>query len=496
MTSTIVTATQGGTGTDDGIILTVKVLTGALAAAAQTGTQDASNSITTPQLAITPTATGSWIYGAVTNVAAATAFTANGSTTFSQNVLYTGDGDTFGTFRSTNTTTAATPVTVGGSAPAESAGNLIWAAAEILAATTLAEDPSSPAGKNTTTATTISTASFSPPGGSLLVAVVSNNGTGSGTLTMTVSDSLNLTWTQLANTTYDRASVWVAQFPAQSAAQVPLQTVRARTPGSFRAGRTYKSASSIPHTISSGPVFKPAVQAIRARLPQQPLLRGRTGVSQSSPVKNSTQGPAFRQKTSPARIRPSLPPRGHLGSSKGAPVKNPTTGPKFIQAKSPARAKIPWHRPAGYLGFSTPPPYTIPPPPPPPPPEPVITSEFICGTPGLMQPGGLRPGVPYNANLNPPVYEYWTFIGHVPLQYLDYLDLELRSTLYAVPGDSYAMLPVEGREGLTIPPLDGRWLGGASGPGDEVPLRTRIFARLRRHIHKSRKRSGYRHGAS
>jgi hypothetical protein len=490
--SLTVTASQGGTGTDDGIILTVKVLTGALAAAAQNGTQDASTSITTPQLAITPTATGSWVYGAVTNVAAATAFTANGSTTFSQNVLYAGDGDTFGTFRSTGTTTAATPVTVGASAPAETTGNLIWAAAEILAATTLAEDPSSPAGKNTTTATTISTASFSPPGGSLLVAVVSNNGTGSGTLTVTVSDTLDLTWTQLANTTYDRASVWVAQVPASPAVQVPLQAVKARTPAAFRAGRTYKSASSVPHTITSGPAFRPMVQAVRAKLPQQPLLRGRTEISQSSPVKNPTKGPAFQQKTSPARIRPSLPPRGHLGSNKGSAPRNPTKGPAFRQATRPAQAKRPWRRPSGGSVSFTPPPYMTPPGPVPPPPTPVVTSEFVSGTPGLMQPGTIRPGIPYDADLSPVVYEYWTYIGHVPVYYLDYLDLVSRGTLYAVPGNSYAIWVANTRLGLTIPPDDGRWLGGPPGLGDEVPLHRRVFLKLREHIHKSRRRSGYR----
>ena len=128
----IVTAAQGGTGTDNGIVLTVKVVTGALPAAVQDGATGNSSTLTVPQQAVTPAGTGSWIYGAVTNVAAATAFTANASTTFSQNVLYAGDGDTFGTFRSAGTTTASTPVTVGASAPTEATTNLIWAAAEIL----------------------------------------------------------------------------------------------------------------------------------------------------------------------------------------------------------------------------------------------------------------------------------------------------------------------------------------------------------------------------
>ena len=485
-TPMIVTATQGGTGTDNGIILTVKVVTGALPAAFQDGATGNNSALTVPQQAVTPTATGSWIYGAVTNVAAATAFTANASTTFSQNVLYTGDGDTFGTFRSAGTTTASTPVTVGASAPSEATTNLIWAAAEILASGTLAEDPSSPAPKNTTTATTISTASFTPPAGALIVAQVSNNGTGSGTLTMTVSGG-GLTWTQLAGETLNAASVWIAQVPpAPAGLQSP---VRAKIPGPFRAGRISRSESGTSFTISSGPVFSPAVQAVRAKLPQQPLLRGRTGASRRTAVQNPAPGPVFQQATSPARIRPVLPPRGRLGSNKGAPLSNPTSGPKFIQASRPARAKMPWRRPAGGSVSFTPPAYKEPPAPPP---VPVVTSEFMCATPGLMQPGGMRPGIPYDANLNPPVFTYWTFIGHVPVTYLDYLDLISRGTLHAVPGDSYAMLPVV-RPGLTVPPADGRWSGGAPGPGDEVPLYRRAFLKLRAHIHRSRGRSGYRH---
>ena len=216
-----VTATEGGT-TANGIALTVKVLTGA--ARVQSGQTASSTTANPPQLAITPNASGSWVYGAE-SVNGAGTYTANGSTTFSQNV---NAGTPLGTFRSTATTTAATPVTLGGSAPADAADIALL---EILAAAglTLAEDASSPAGVNTSSAITIATASFSPPRGSLLVAQVATNATGSGTVTMTVSGG-PLTWTEVikansATTAY--AGVWTAYLPFIPALTVSQAVKRA-----------------------------------------------------------------------------------------------------------------------------------------------------------------------------------------------------------------------------------------------------------------------------
>ena len=138
-----VTAAQGGTGTDNGIALTVKVLTSAALASAQDGDTGSSATLTTPGGSITPVGNGSIVYFAVTNVATDTAFTPAAGNTLTQDVLYASDGDTFATGRVTATTTEGTPVTAGASAPTESAGNLIWAAAEILASGTLTEDASS-----------------------------------------------------------------------------------------------------------------------------------------------------------------------------------------------------------------------------------------------------------------------------------------------------------------------------------------------------------------
>ena len=101
-----------------------------------------------------------------------------------------------------------------------------------------------------------------------------------------------------------------------------------------------------------------------------------------------------------------------------------------------------------------------------------------------MVPGAIWPGNPYP--LTP-----FRFIGHYPVYYLDYLDGTTRGTLYAQPGGSYFILVANTRLGLTIPPDDGRWLGEAPQQ-DEVPLHRKMFLKLRQHIHRSRRRSGYR----
>ena len=218
-TSLTVTAAQSGTGTGDGIALTVKVITSANGS--PIGNTAESVAVTTPELAITPDDTGSWVYGALVNGNATAAFTAAASTTFSQNQYWSGDATTFATFRSTGTTTASTPVTLGATAPAGTAGQFAIALLEIIAASdeTLAEDASSPAVAYTTTATTVATASFAPPAGALLVAMVASDcsGTSGQSMTMGVTDSSGLTWTRRVTGTitsgtgtFQVATVWTA----------------------------------------------------------------------------------------------------------------------------------------------------------------------------------------------------------------------------------------------------------------------------------------------
>ncbi len=200
---------------------------------------------------------------------------------------------------------------------------------------------------------------------------------------------------------------------------------------------------------TAGPVFRQRTSPAQARTPLPP--RGRPASNPGAPVRNATPGPVFTQKTSPARIRPHLPPRGQTGFNPGVVVRNPTAGPVFIQAVRPIAAKIPLRpRTGGATGNFTP---------------------------------------PYIAPPVPPVE--WQFYGHVPVYYLDYLDWDTQATLYAVPGGSYRILIANTRAGLTIPPGDGRWILG--DPVD-VPLHRKVFLKLRAHIHKSRRRSGYKLG--
>lgn len=212
-----VTATAAGADSSTGIALTVKVVTGALAAASQPGATAGSITVTTPQLAITPTHSGSWVYGAVLSGNAGT-FTAVANTVFTRNTEDDTNSVVYGTFRSSGTTTTSS-TTYGASAPAGSAGTILIALAEILASGTLAEDASSPAAVETAGAKTVTTASFTPPAGSLLVATVSAATQGDGatdTVTVTAAGG-SLTFKQVATCPITEAgniaTVWVADVP-------------------------------------------------------------------------------------------------------------------------------------------------------------------------------------------------------------------------------------------------------------------------------------------
>ncbi len=226
--SLTVTASQSGTGAEAGMALTVKVLTGQ--AASPAGTAGNSGTLTTPQQAITPAATGSWVYGAVTVSpgGGGVAFTPDAAATFSYNAANTAAGSTwsFGTYRSTATTTAATPVTLGATAPTSTSGQTGLAQCEIEAGAGLAEDSSAPVTAVTTAATSVTTASFTPPPGSLLVAMADAHATGTNgqATTLGISDTSGLTWAQQAVATvsaggtgsFQVAAVWTALVPADA----------------------------------------------------------------------------------------------------------------------------------------------------------------------------------------------------------------------------------------------------------------------------------------
>src|SRR5258707_6186903 len=182
------TATAGGS-VQNGIALTVKVLTSA--SASQPGAV-AGVAGTTPSQAITPSGTGSWVYGA--NLGLAGTYTANAATTPYLYDVAPGDGLEHVHMRTSATTTSGTPVTVGGTATANS---ISVALAELLSAGTLAEDASSPANVSISSAVTIATAAFTPPAGAVLVAMVTANG-GGGVVTMALTDTsgLGYVWTE------------------------------------------------------------------------------------------------------------------------------------------------------------------------------------------------------------------------------------------------------------------------------------------------------------
>ena len=100
--------------------------------------------------------------------------------------------------------------------------------------------------------------------------------------------------------------------PGPVFAQKPFP-VQARYPLPPR-GRVYSPALQKIIPPSSGPVFIQADQALRAKLPQQPLLRGRVASNSGAPVHNPAPGPRVYALQGPVRVRlPSFSPvRGRL----------------------------------------------------------------------------------------------------------------------------------------------------------------------------------------
>jgi hypothetical protein len=204
----------------NGMAMVLKVLTGA--AATQPGATAATSPASTASQAITPTGTGSWVYGAA--LGTNTTLTAASGTTFFQQI--TQNSLRYIQLRSTSTTTSGTPVTLGASSATT---GLDIALCEIPAASgqTLGEDASSPPGVFVSNAQSLATASFNPPAGTLLVLTLSANGiAGAETCTVADSSGLSLTWTERikADASGDGyAGVWTARMPGVKAGgMIPL----------------------------------------------------------------------------------------------------------------------------------------------------------------------------------------------------------------------------------------------------------------------------------
>jgi hypothetical protein len=277
--SMTVTATQGGTDVADGMLLRVIVLDNAAAAASQTGGTLVQSGPAEHQGTLTPTGTGSFVFGAIIDNDAATQPADSGDVAI-DNVVDATNGVCYTTLAygsaypgSLSTTTASSGITFG-SITSYNGG---IAAAEIIASGTLAVDASSPAVADTTTATTITSPSFSPPSSCLLVALVASDGLmgfhGVNPLTVTITDSVGLTWVNLAtaNTTGNGlAGVWVAQYPASTATTLlvtgGLVSHRQRRQISRALTGNNLSCGDGQATGSNGPLPHGSVQVLPAKI--------------------------------------------------------------------------------------------------------------------------------------------------------------------------------------------------------------------------------------
>lgn len=267
-----VTATSTGVAAMPGLALTVKALTGAASPAAVTaggataklypgGTSQA------PQASITPNGTGSIVYGAVTEnfaVTSGSSFTANGSTVFSQDVADTAFTAAYGTLQSAGTTTASSPVTLGGSAPAS--GYFTLALAEILAASggTLSEVSAAtvagtvPGAFPTPAVAQTAYLTPAPAADDLIVAMVSANSnwrSGSNP-SVTVTDSSGLVWTPLIEVHYPSyAGVWIGALASGGGTSAILD--EAGNPILDESGAAVLDESG---TVTGTTVFGPAAQ--------------------------------------------------------------------------------------------------------------------------------------------------------------------------------------------------------------------------------------------
>ena len=217
-----VTATASGASTYPGIVLQVKVLTGAVEAG---GASTAGTAVAAATGNITPTSTNSLpVYAlAIDTTGSCTAASNN---TFWINSAPTNCPLVTAGFYS-GTVTSGTPVTCGSTAP--TGVEAFWAVYEIKPSggSTPAVDGSSPAAVNNGSDVTVTTASFTPPAGAVIVAMVGtyNGGTSGDPVSMTVSDTGGgLIWSQKAGSGgsgvdwSEGAFVWTATNAAAAVA--------------------------------------------------------------------------------------------------------------------------------------------------------------------------------------------------------------------------------------------------------------------------------------
>lgn len=213
MSSLQVTASIGGA-SSDGLILAVVPLAGALPRASQTAPPGFAGEAAThpPDPPITPTTTGSWVFGA-TEYAPNTAITAQTSPPTTIDLSFTNTIIGAAAFHA-GPVTSGVQIFPGGTAPVCSAGEIVLA--EILPATTISQAASAQTA-STASGTSAQTPAFSPAAGTLLVAAAAGYSGGVGVDTINISDTLGLTWSQLVIRNVAGqgcAVIWVADAPA------------------------------------------------------------------------------------------------------------------------------------------------------------------------------------------------------------------------------------------------------------------------------------------
>lgn len=222
----------GSGATAPGIVVSVSALSGtapleAIVASSATTNYYSMGGNAAPQRSITPTATGSIVYGAVMTWEPGASYTPLGNTTFLQNNYNTTTNEGYGLFYSSGTTSANIPVTLGASAPTNSRVNI--ALAEILASGTISVLSSAQMVSTTysefhTTqvAVTQTLGSQILIPGALLVAAVSTASSYTQNVQplVALSDTSGLAWTELSASNTESgayAGIWVAQVPTVNA---------------------------------------------------------------------------------------------------------------------------------------------------------------------------------------------------------------------------------------------------------------------------------------
>ena len=100
-----------------------------------------------------------------------------------------------------------------------------------------------------------------------------------------------------------------------------------------------------------------------------------------------------------------------------------------------------------------------------------MTWLYRSSVPGMSVPGMAVPAL--DGSSGSPSGPF-TYIGHVPAFYLDYLDVLTQETLSVVPGGAYPLIAVNSRAGLTVPPPDNCWRTPTNRWAPRIVLRPRL----------------------